>query len=402
MIDRFVAYAKANGTYLKEKLDGFQTLIIDEYQDFNPHEQALIDILIEIISNTYVLGDDDQCIYDFKDASNDKIIAFYNDNGNEKMVHEHKCHRCPDKVVDHASILIKKNTKRIDKKWNKSGKTGELIYKQLTSFVDVAEYVTNEIQKIIKDSPDETVIILSPVQFAATEVTNKLSELSIKHSNYFKDGIPEDLIIDSWKLKVLFGKYKYANLVFLGYKCLQNRKKFYELLKKHLEKGQDFNALFALLANKLPEEVIKSYTNIEQAIQDDEFKKIAELYEKAEGNTDEKRLENIFRAIEDAPDEKIRIMSIHKSKGLDADHVFMVGLIEGIIPNKKKGSDSMESQRRLFYVGMTRAKKNLHLLSNVRIEGKDARTVNLDDFRFDRRQRLWNGKASIFIQELSL
>lgn len=402
MIDRFVSYAKANETYLKEKMASYSILIVDEYQDFNPHEQALIDILIGIITDSYVLGDDDQCIYDFKDASTDKIIAFYNDAGNEKLDHEHKCHRCPDKVVHHASILIKKNTKRVDKTWEKSGKTGELIYKQLTTFADVAQYVGGEVKMIVEAKPNDSVIILSPVQFAVPEVVKKLDELGIKYTNYFTERIPEDMVTDSWKLKMLFGNYKYANLVFLGYKSIQNRRKFYALLKTQFEKGQNFDELLQLFLSRLPEEVKQTHTDIEQALATEELKKFAELYEKAEGQTENEKLENLFRAIEDVVDESIKVMSIHKSKGLDAEHVFMIGLVEGIIPNKKKGSDTLESQRRLFYVGMTRAKDNLHLLSSVKIDGKDARTVNIDDFQFDRRQRQWNGKASVFIQELGL
>ena len=73
MIDRFVEYAKANPLYLQEKLAYYDSLIVDEYQDFNPHEQALIDILIATIPTSYVLGDDDQCIYDFKDQMYQRI-----------------------------------------------------------------------------------------------------------------------------------------------------------------------------------------------------------------------------------------------------------------------------------------------------------------------------------------
>jgi len=402
MIDRFVSYAKANETYLKEKLKNYTMLIIDEYQDFNPYEQALLDILISNISDSYVLGDDDQCIYDFKDASTDKIIAFYNDTGNKKLDHEHKCHRCPDKVVHHASILIKKNTKRVDKQWEKSGKPGELIYKQLISFADVAEYVSNEVKKITEANPTESVIILSPVKFAVSEIVKKLDEAGIKHTNYFLEKIPEDMVTDAWKIKVLFGNFKYSNLIFLGYKCLQNRKKFYALLKAQFEKGKNFEELAELLSSRLPEEMKRTYSNIEEALQTEEFKKFAELYAKAKGQTEDEKLENLFRAIEDVADENIKVMSIYKSKGLEAEHVFMIGLIEGIIPNKKKGLDSLESQRRLFYVGMTRTRQNLHLLSNIKVEGRDARTVNLEDFQFDRQHRQWNGKASLFVQELGL
>ena len=102
MIGRFVNYAKANKTYLQKELSKYSTLIVDEYQDFNPNEQGLIDLIIEAIGEVYILGDDDQCIYDFKDASNKRIIELHNDASHEKVDHEHKCYRCPDVVINHS------------------------------------------------------------------------------------------------------------------------------------------------------------------------------------------------------------------------------------------------------------------------------------------------------------
>jgi len=110
----------------------------------------------------------------------------------------------------------------------------------------------------------------------------------------------------------------------------------------------------------------------------------------------------MFKEIEEMEEKNIKIMSIHKSKGLGADYVFMIGLNEGILPNRKRGNDSMESQRRLFYVGMTRAKKQLYLYSNIKIEGKHVNKVNKDDFKYDYKSKDWNGKSSSFISELKL
>ena len=95
-------------------------------------------------------------------------------------------------------------------------------------------------------------------------------------------------------------------------------------------------------------------------------------------------------------------MSIHKSKGLGADYVFIVGLIEGILPNKQRGNDSIESQRRRFYVGMTRAKKQLYLYSNFHVEGRHVNKVNKKDFKYVYKSRMYEGKASTFITELKL
>lgn len=398
MIARFVNYAKSNPLYLNQNLTQYDALIVDEYQDFNPNEQSLIDLLIGQVKTSYILGDDDQCIYDFKDASSDKIISFYQDSSNERVPHDHICYRCPDIVVEHATNLIKENKKRVSKKWDKSKKTGELKYFQLQTFSDVADAIYNEIIKI----NDENILILTPVEFAIIPIIKKLEENNIDFTNYFKDKISFDLITKSWEVKSLFGKFKYLNLVLLGYLKLSSRKKFYELLKKHFDSGSDYEALSKLLDSKLPDSIKGNHKDIDTFLSDEYYKEILTLYKKSKGITTEEKLEGLFKEIEQEEDKKIKIMSIHKSKGLGAKNVFMVGLNEGIIPNKKRGNDSIESQRRLFYVGMTRTEKQLFLFSNINLEGRYVNTVNKADFRFDIRGRIWKGKASSFVGELKL
>lgn len=400
MIDRFVRYAKSNPLYLQERLTPYDSLIVDEYQDFNPHEQALIDILVENIATPYILGDDDQCIYDFKDASSDKIISFYEDQNNEKVAHKHICYRCPDKVVEHASNLIKENIKRVDKQWIKNGNPGEIKHTQSRTFDEMADDVYSELVKVI----DQDVLILTPKKFVATPLIKKLIDNNVDFSNYFTDKIPNDLIMKSWEVKSLFGKFKYLNLVFLGYLKSIPRKKFYELLKQHFDHGENYDELFSLLNSKIPVVLVNNEKDIEEFLADEYYADIQKLYITASGASQEEKLENIFREIEESEDKKIKIMTIHKSKGLGASHVFMIGLNEGIIPNLKEGNDTIESQRRLFYVGITRAKKQLHLFSNIYIQGKDipANKLNNSDFKFDPRTRMFKGKTSTFINELKL
>jgi len=96
----------------------------------------------------------------------------------------------------------------------------------------------------------------------------------------------------------------------------------------------------------------------------------------------------------------VNIMSIHKSKGLQADHVFILGLTEGVIPNETTGLDSIEAQRRLFFVGMSRSLKTLHLISTVAWKGKYVNKVDKKQFKFNYRKKLWLGKSSRFIEEI--
>ncbi len=401
MIERFAGYAKANPSYFKEKLSNFSILIVDEYQDFNKNEQELIDLLIDVMEEVYILGDDDQCIYDFKDASSDKIIELHNDTSHERIEHEHRCYRCPDVVVEKATKLIKNNIKRVDKKWEKTGRGGDLVLNQFSTSKDSAKYVVGEIGKILTETEDQ-ILVLSPVGFFVEPLTQALDEAEIAYKNHFAGKVPLELLVRSWALRTLFGQYKYLNLLLLGYRVLPNRRSFYSLIKKHYDSGQNFDAMYQLLLSRLPNEIKTTYPTVDDLLEVPYFQEIKELFTKSAGDTEDEKLENIFVIVEEDTRERINIMSIHKSKGLGADHVFMIGLVEGILPNRAKGNDTIESQRRVFYVGMTRAKKSLYLLSSINLEGKYVNKVNKDDFRFDFRSRIWKGRASRFIEEISI
>lgn len=402
MISRFVEFASANELYLRQKLSGFKYLIVDEYQDFNPNEQALIDLLVSNFEEIIILGDDDQCIYDFKDASSKKIIEFYNDITVGRIDHEHKCHRCPDEVVEHATNLIKNNKNRIDKQWHKSGKKGNLIYLQQQSLDDAADYVLHNVKRIASHDPEAAILILAPVKFAIDPIAEKLTAEGIDFENKNKPQIDSELVEKSWEIKACFGSFKYLNLLFLGYKKMAQRKRLYDTLKLQLATGLNFEDLFNTVSNKLPAEVLAQHSDAVQMMSLGKYERVKKLFDEvAEGTTDEK-LEKIFHNREEDAGKKIKLMSIHKSKGLGSEYVFVVGLTEGILPNKKAGSDSIEAQRRLFYVGITRAKKCLCLISILKIPGKFVNKINKADFKYDYSNRLWNGKASRYISELKL
>ncbi len=404
MIDRFSDFAKTNPLYLKKLLSWFNTLIVDEYQDFNSSEQKLIDLLINTIEDSIILWDDDQCIYDFKDADADKIISFYENTSNDKLEHENKCYRCPDCVVEHSTNLILNNKKRVNKKWEKTGKDGEIIYKQLMNFDDVDLFIINEIENIFKITPQANIMILTPVWFAIKSMVDILSEKWIKYKNHFFDKIPFEIIWKSWELKSIFWNHKYLNLLFLWYYLLDNRKNFYNLLKKHFDNGMNYDELFLLLNKKIPKELLIKFEDIEDFFKEDRYMIIKDLFENSNWDSIEEKLENIIRNEEISNDEEnfIDIMSIYKSKWLWADIVFIVWLIEWILPNKKIWLDSIEFQRRLLFVWMTRAKKKLYLLSNINVPWRYVNTVNKNDFKYNFKTKQYLGKSSSFISELKI
>jgi superfamily I DNA/RNA helicase len=96
----------------------------------------------------------------------------------------------------------------------------------------------------------------------------------------------------------------------------------------------------------------------------------------------------------------VNVMSIHKSKGLQADYVFITGLVDGVMPNKVRGLDTIEAQRRVLFVGMTRAIKCLYMISQVEWDGKYIFRLDKAQFQYNFRKKIYFGKASSFITEM--
>lgn len=109
MIKKCIQFIKANPAYAAENIGQLDLLIVDEFQDFNEIERELVYLLSNNANETIILGDDDQSIYEFKDADPDGIISLFNQDDVEKIQHENICHRCPDVIVDFCANLISRN-----------------------------------------------------------------------------------------------------------------------------------------------------------------------------------------------------------------------------------------------------------------------------------------------------
>ena len=96
----------------------------------------------------------------------------------------------------------------------------------------------------------------------------------------------------------------------------------------------------------------------------------------------------------------VNLMSIHKSKGLQAETVFVNALVDGVLPNKARGVDTLEAQRRLLFVGMRRALRSLYLISPVEWDGKYVNKLDKSQFNYAFKKKKWNGKASSFVAEM--
>jgi DNA helicase-2/ATP-dependent DNA helicase PcrA len=407
MITQTTAFMKTNPAYLQDLIGDIDLLIVDEFQDFNPTERELISSLSVHAKDSIILGDDDQCIYEFKDADTEGIINLFNDTAVENLIHHNICYRCPDCVVDACSNLININQKRVLKEWKKSGKVGEVLFKQLRTQNESANFVVQEIEKIKSSSPEASVMILSAVEFAVEEILVALKNKNITYTSLWNQKIDFEKIKRVWEIRTVLGSKKILNLLFLVHANIKANKKVLKNISGLLGKDLNFETVLDLLekSNFIDPAIatlIKNKPSLADMMGLEQYSFLSQYLSEV---TLEEDLEKLAKVISEPPpfdSTGINIMSIHKSKGLQADHVFMVGMVEGIIPNALRGLDTVEAQRRLLFVGMSRTKNKLFLLSTIEWDGKYVNRVDKKQFRFDFKSRKYQGRTSAFITELNL
>jgi len=406
MIKSCLEFLKSNPVYGKEKIGRLDLLIVDEFQDFNLTERDLIYELSNYAQETLVLGDDDQSIYGFKDADPVGIIELFNKQDVEKIHHENKCYRCPDVVVDHSKELIAKNKNRIDKPWVKAGNDGSVLFYQILTQEETSKFIISRIKEIKEKDSNGSVLVLSPVRYYAQDLTELLSAEKIDYVDFWVPRVGLDDIKKIWWLRAIFSDKKILNTTFIANSSFTDhfKNKYNKMIRESLQRDFDEANILNQVVDMFPlplSDYLLNPPHILDFLRANEEYSVFENFlnlEDVDGS-----LKSIFRKFSPTVEfekSSINIMSIHKSKGLQADYVFITGLVDGVLPNKIKGVDTIEAQRRLLFVGMTRAKKCLHMISQVEWEGKYVSKMDKSQFKFDYRKKKWAGKASHFITEM--
>lgn len=405
MIKQCISFIKENRAYAVENIGSLDLLIVDEFQDFNEVERELVYLLSNHANETLILGDDDQSIYGFKDADPDGIISLYNDANVEKIEHENKCYRCPDIIVDYCSNLIRRNKHRVEKEWKKSNKEGEVVFEQKLTQAETHKYICNEIENIKKHSQENSILILSPVGFYIDQLKELLKAEGIEYVDFWTTKISLELRLNIWWLKALYSDHKILFILLLGKTLkLLNKKSFMDILEKAFRENFDEQSLIEQIDKYFP----KPYSNyLTSSIpisdffsQHSEFQEFKEHIDEEDVIDSLNSLERNINPILSFREDSVNIMSIHKSKGLQADYVFIIGLNEGVIPNDIRGIDTIEAQRRLLFVGMTITLKRLFMISTVEWEGKYVHKVDKSQFKYKYVKKLYYGKTSRFVGEM--
>jgi len=378
----------------------YSHLLIDEYQDLNRAEQ---DSLHYLGANgaICIIGDDDQSIYSFRHAHPHGIREWATlHTAEERSIGE--CWRCPTTVVAMANALIARNTSRLGTTITPraSNGPGEVVVRQYPTAADEAHAVATKIAALIAAGvqPGE-IIVLAQRQAFATPIFKKLREEGIPAKSYYAE--TELDTIEAQKrfalLKLLLTRSDRVALRWLlgqGHASWFTKPYRAVTLRAKADGTSPFQTLEALATGtiKIPytnglvsrfNEIRSELAALEAAPDLDQFlatwlptnPETALLADtvarcRGEATTPQELYDVLYEAITqpEVPLEvaEVRIMSLHKSKGLSSPYVFIVGCVEGLHPAQPDPGMTaverlakLEEDRRLFYVGITRVKAKL-------------------------------------------
>ena len=397
----------------------FRYILVDEYQDINFAQYQLVKLLSGKYNNLFVVGDPDQSIYKFRGADLSNILRFEQDFPHSKVIKLEQNYRSTKVILEGASNLIKHNRNRKEKELWTDKKGGEKIKcYEAASALDEAVFVSQEIIKLNKEEDktfkDFAILYRTNAQsrsfeeifnkqgipfrvvgglrfYERKEVKDILAYLRFIHDQ--KDGVSFLRIINNTKLGI--GKITLSKIEELGRK---NNLNFHQALKQGLRvikiSGdrevaiKKFTSLIDELSDKknkmkgseLLVELIKRINYYEDLKKEGEFKaqnkieNIKELILAVQEFEENNENESITAFLEyvalitdidlyKGEEDVVTVMTLHSAKGLEFPVVFITGFEEGIFPHSRSlnSGEELEEERRLCYVGMTRAKERLYL-----------------------------------------
>lgn len=385
--------------------DHYPYILVDEYQDTNAIQYMLCKLLTRKNNNIFVVGDMNQSIYGFRQADYRNILNFERDFYNTKIIKLEQNYRSTKVILEAANNVIKNNKKAKHLKLWSDRKDDNLInyiraydekheikligeeinklYKKYNNYNSFAIlYRTNAQSRVIEEillSMQIPYKIYGGLNYLNRKeikdliaylklVNNSYDEISLKRIiNVPKRGIGKKAIEKIEEKSVLENKSMFE--------CLSTSKEieFKDIIlkiKKYLEENTLTKTIDYIIEITGIKEELEKENTIESQLRLDnilEFKSLTISYEKRTGSNDlNKFLEEVSLLTgvdENKTSNSVSLMTLHSAKGLEFDVVFLVGMEENIFPhiNSMNNNDELEEERRLCYVGITRAKDILYL-----------------------------------------
>ena len=419
----------ADENFAKEQSEKYHYIMVDEYQDTNELQFQILQKLCTTHENIAVVGDDDQSIYAWRGAKIENILNFQKQFHNVKLVKLEQNYRSTNSILEAANSLIEHNKKRLGKTLictKEAGQDIELL--QSYDEKDESQKVCVAIKGLLKEGikPSE-IAILYRVNALSRALEEALMKARIPFKilsgmRFYERAEIKDIIAylrfllnhnDDFSLKRIINKPKRA-FGETSFKKLQSKAKELNLPL--------FETLCALQGTKFfsakIDKEMATFTNAIMQLSQiddlrlllDEFEKLIKLKDFYKDSTDgDERVRNIdefYANVKERADkgeiasinellneislqseqdevegECVYLMSIHASKGLEFDAVFIVGLEDGFFPILSEDGD-IEEERRLAYVAITRAKKRLFLSTTNSRFYRGSRSYNLETSKF--------------------
>lgn len=403
----------------QEVLDSIQNrytyFSVDEFQDTNKIQYEIIKLLASKTKNILIVGDEDQSIYGWRGANIENIFNFTHDFLGTRIFKLEQNYRSTKKIIERANMIIKNNQNRLAKKLYTENDDGtDVFYYQAMNEADEADFVVRQIVRSHEmGTPYNEMAILMRLNSLSRSFEEKLLNYNIPHIMYngFKfferaeiknvlayltaianpdDDVSFNRIINFPKrgigdtsieklLEIAARNRTHLKDVVMNYES--------EILPNSLKsKLKDLKAILSDLESKVGEmnvydfftymlertEILKSF-DLENEQDYERYLNINSLNNSVKEYTDHNPEASIIDYLQsvtlysamDSDDGKgVVIATVHGAKGLEFDDVYVVGCEEKIFPISRDDKDDLEEERRLMYVAITRAKKNLVLTSS--------------------------------------
>lgn len=399
---------KENPSVLQDYQELYTYILIDEYQDTNAAQYILSKMISAKNRKITCVGDDSQSIYSFRGANYKNILNFEKDYQDAKTILLEENYRSTSTILDAANQVIKNNKQRKDKNlWTSRGKGEKIKYYRAYNEKDEAQYIIRKVKELRnKDVEYKDIAVLYRTNAQSRVLEEEMLKENMPYrvigSFYFysrkeiKDLIAYLRLIHNSKDNVSLLRVINTPKRGIGLKTIENlttkadgeNTSIYEAISsgKELEFKKTIEQLKSLAEELTLTELIDKVLDASGMRQDlesektlesevrlenlEEFKSITKSFEEREGliSLEDFLLEiSLISDVEEYKDDpnRISLMTVHSVKGLEFDHVFVVGMEEGIFPhmNSLMETSELEEERRLCYVAITRAKDDLHLIN---------------------------------------
>ncbi|MFH1573708.1 MAG: UvrD-helicase domain-containing protein, partial [Acidobacteriota bacterium] len=395
--------------------DQFRYILVDEYQDTNVPQYNLLRLLTSRHDNLFVVGDEDQSIYKFRGATIRNILSFERDFPGARIIKLEQNYRSTQTILDVASAVVRNNTERKEKTlWTRNRPGEAATCCRALSPRKEADWVVGRIGSLLEDNPDLRLAILYRANFLSRNFEDVLLERGIPYAvvgsvAFFgrmeiKDMLaylrvifnPEDDVallriintpargIGATTVELLtraaldkgipvsraLGEFAGdPQLAGRSHRALRRFRQQLEAWMAERDGAGVADVLRGVLEGTAYADMLRRQESAPEA--ESRIANIEELVRAAEEA--EERGETVFEFLDRAslaseldhldPKARVSLMTVHSAKGLEFDVVFLAGMEEGLFPHalSSNSTEELEEERRLCYVGITRAKEKLFL-----------------------------------------